>query len=133
MEESKKSWTVYKVYLLIASLVGLIWTLISLGIALTSLGQKLIITDMEYLMGERSYELQQCKEPYYYGKTTVNDENRRPSEEQIKTCEQEKKEQVVLWRNAITKGSVFGWIIWAILLWILFITHYPRFKRENRA
>ena len=49
MEDTKKSWTIHRVYLLVASLVGLIGGLISLGIALTSLGQRLIITNDEYV------------------------------------------------------------------------------------
>lgn len=133
MEETKKNWSIYRVYLLIASLVGLIWSLVSLGVALTSLWHRLIITDKEYLMWDRYYELQQCKEPYYYGKTTPNDQNRRPSEEQIKQCEEEKKEQVLLWRNVRTKETVLGWWIRAILFIVLFFTHYPRFRKENHA
>lgn len=133
MEDSKKTWSIYKLYLLIASLVWLIWWLISLWIALTSLGQRLIITNNEYLNWQRYYELQQCKEPYYYGKTAPKDESRRPTEEQIKTCETEKKEQVLLGRNVNVKETVLWWIIRAILFSILFFTHYPRFKKENHA
>ncbi len=96
MEESKKTWTIYKVYLLIASLVGLIGGLISLGVALTSLGQRLIITNEEYVNGQRYYELQECKDRYYYGKTTEKEENRKPTEEQVKTCETDKTKKMVL-------------------------------------
>lgn len=62
MEETRKSWTIFRVYLLIASVVGLIGGLVSIGIALTSAAQRLIITDHEYVYGQNYYELQQCKE-----------------------------------------------------------------------
>lgn len=133
MEETRKTWTIYKLYLLIASLVGLIGGLISLGIALTSLGQRLIITNEEYLRGRMSYELQQCKEPYYYGKTSASDQNRRPSEEKIKECEAKKSEDIVFTRRVNVKESTLGGGIRAILFIILFFTHYPRFRKENQS
>ncbi|MDD3262657.1 MAG: hypothetical protein PHR61_02320 [Candidatus Absconditabacteria bacterium] len=133
MEDTKKTWSIYKVYLLIASLVGLIGSLISLGIALTALGQRLVITNNEYVNGQRYYEMQQCKEAHYYGKTAPKDENRRPSEEQIKECEIEREEQILLGRNIHTKESILGGGIRAILFMILFFTHYPKFRKENHA
>lgn len=106
MEEQKKNWTIYKLYLLIASLVGLIGGLISLGIALTSLGQRLIITNEEYVRARMTYELQQCKEPYYYGKS--NDVKWTASEEQIKACEEKKSEDLVFTRRVEVKETVLG-------------------------
>ena len=133
MEESKKSWSIFKVYLLIASLVGLIGGLVSLGVALTSLAQRLIITNDEYVNGQRAYELQQCKEPYYYGKTETADKNRKPTDEQIKTCESEKTNQILVGRNVDTKMTVLGGGIRSIIFIVLFFTHYPRFRKENNA
>lgn len=131
MEEAKKTWTIYKVYLLIASLVGLVGTIIALGVALTSLGQRIVITNEEYVRGKMSYEFQQCKEPYYYGKTTPADTNRRPSEAQITECEATKKDDIIFTRRVDVKENVLGGGIRAILFAILFFTHYPRFKKES--
>ena len=133
MEETKKTWTIYKVYLLIASLVGLIGGLVSLWVGLTSLGQRLIITNEEYVNGQRYYELQECKDRYYYGKTTEKEENRKPTEEQIAKCEADKKENILLGRNVDVKQTVLGGGIRAILFGVLFFTHYPRFRKENNA
>lgn len=133
MEETKKNWTIYRVYLLIASLVGLIGGLISLGIALTSLAQRLIITNDEYVNGQRYYELQECKDRYYYGKVTEKDDNRKPTEEQVKTCETDKTEKILFGRNVEVKETVLGGGIRAILFAVLFFTHYPRFRKENNA
>jgi hypothetical protein len=135
VSESKKpsTWTIFRVYFLIASLVGLIGMLVSLGIALTSIAQRVIITDNEYIKGQRAYELQQCKEPYYYGKTDVANQNWKPTQQQIQTCETEKTEQVLLGRRVDFKMSVLGGGIRALLFAALFFTHYPRFKKENNA
>ncbi len=133
MEETKKTWTIYKVYLLIASLVGLIGGLVSLWVGLTSLGQRLIITNEEYVNGQRYYELQECKDRYYYGKTTEKEENRKPTEEQVKTCEEDKTKKMILWRNVDVKETVLWGAIRAILFTVLFFTHYPRFRKENNA
>jgi hypothetical protein len=67
-----------------------------------------IITDEEYVNGQNYYELQQCKEGYYYGKTDVKDANRKPSAEEKKTCETEKKSQLLLQRQVNFKQSVLG-------------------------
>ncbi len=133
MEETKKTWTIYKLYLLIASLVWLIGWLVSLGVALTSLGQRVIITNEEYVRWRMSYEFQQCKEPYYYGKTAPTEQNRRPSEEQIKECEATKTEDIVFTRRVDVKETTLGGGIRAILFATLFFTHYPRFRKENHS
>jgi hypothetical protein len=132
MEQAKKTWTTLRVYLLIASIVGLIGGLVALGVALTSLLQRLIITNEEFVQGQGSYEIDQCKQPYYYGKIDTANQNRKPSIEQIKTCEAEKTNQVLLRRNVDTKMTIIGGGIRAILFAILFFTHYPRFRRENK-
>jgi len=133
MDEAKKTWTIFRVYLLIASIVGLIGGLISLGIALTSLAQRLIITDNEYVKGQNYYQLDQCKQGYYYGKTAPTDATRKPSAEEQKTCEQTQTENLLLSRNVNTKMSVLGGGIRAILFAVLFFTHYPRFRKQNNA
>lgn len=134
MVDTKKEWGILKLYLIIASLVWLIWGLISLGIALTSLWKRVIITNEEYVRWRWRwhYELQQCKEQYFYGKTAPKDENRRPSEEQIKECEKTQTENIVFTRRIDVKETVLGWGIRAILFAILFFTHYPKFKKENK-
>jgi disulfide bond formation protein DsbB len=107
-ETSKKSWTIHRLYLLVASLVGLIGGLISIGIALSSVAEKVIITDHEYVYGQNYYELQQCKEGYYYGKTDPKDSNRKPSTEQKATCESEKSANLILQRQVNFKQSILG-------------------------
>jgi len=115
--------------LLIASIVGLIGGLVSLGIALTSVAQRLIITNDEYVRGRMSYELQQCKESYYYGKSA--DPKFAPSEDQIAKCETKKEEDIVFTRRLDFKETVLGGGIRAVLFAVLFFTHYPRFRKQN--
>jgi len=133
MEETRKSWTIFRVYLLIASVVGLIGGLVSIGIALTSAAQRLIITDHEYVYGQNYYELQQCKEWYYYGKTDPKDANRKPTAEQKATCESEKAANLTLQRQVDFKQTVLGGGIRALIFIALFATHYPRFKKQDKA
>lgn len=133
MEETKKSWTIFRVYLLIASIVGLIGGLVSIGIALTSAAQRLIITDHEYVYGQNYYELQQCKEGYYYGKTDPKDANRKPSADQKATCEAEKAANLTLQRQVDFKQTVLGGGIRALIFIALFVTHYPRFRKQDKT
>ena len=130
MEEQKKSWTIFRVYLLIASLVGLIGGLISLGIALTAVGQRIIVTQDEYVNGQRYYDLEACKNAIY--DAPVKEPNwRTPSATEIKTCKEEKTKQILLSRSVDFKQSVLGWGIRAVLFAVLFFTHYPRFRKQN--
>lgn len=129
MDEHKKTWTIFRVYLLIASLVGLIGGLVSLGIALTEVAQKIVITNEEYVRGRMSYEFQQCKEWYYYGKSA--DAKFTPTEDQIKKCETKKTEDSVFTRRVNFKETVLGAGIRAIVFAVLFFTHYPRFRKQN--
>ncbi len=125
----KKTWSAYKTYLAIASLTWLIWGVISLWIALTSLGERIIITNQEYVDWDRYYAIDQCSDWYYKWSEA---ERKTLSPEEIKECEEEQRTRLILARNVRTKESVFGGIIRAILFSALFFTHYPKFKKSDK-
>jgi len=55
----------FTVYLALVSLVAVIVMSVNLGILITFLGKYVIITDQEYIMSDRVYEIRQCEEPRY--------------------------------------------------------------------
>lgn len=55
----------FTVYLALVSLVAVIVMSVNLGILMTSLGKYIIITDQEYIMSDRVYEIRQCEEAKY--------------------------------------------------------------------
>ncbi len=142
-KETHKTWTTIKLYFLLISITWVIGSLITLGILLFSVAQKVIISDQDYIIAERYYELDQCEQDvakpikdyrvpsgYYEAEPRMNYE--KPTEEEIEKCKAEKTEQLILSRNAGFNTEVLWASIRAILFLILLFTHYPRFMVENR-
>ena len=119
--------TVIKIYFLIMTLVGIIGTLVSLGFFLYSIGKKAIITNDEYIVGERYYELDQCTNTIIAEKETV-----KPSEKDITKCKEEKKVMLIQSRNALFKTDMLSGGIWTLLFFIILMVHYPKFMRLNK-
>lgn len=82
--------SVLKIYFLIMTLVGVIGTLITFGILAFTGGKQLIITDEEYIVGDRYYELDSCKYNDYDG------------------CETEKKDMLIKSRKVMFKQDMLG-------------------------
>ncbi len=109
------------------TLVGMIGTLIALGFFLFNIGKKLIITNDEYIVGERYYELDQCTNTIIAEKETI-----KPSDADIAKCKEEKKGMLIQSRNATFKTDMLSGGIRTILFFIILMTHYPRFMKQNK-
>jgi len=116
-----------KIYFLIMSLVGVIGTLITFGILIFSIGKQVIITDNEYIAGDRYYEIENCKYNDYDGKEWT-----KATPAEITKCEEDKKVMLVQSRKVIFKEDVLGWAIWGILFLALLLIHYPRFMKFTK-
>lgn len=92
-----------KVYLLIMTLVGVIGTLISLGIVTFSTGKQIFITDEEYILGDRYYELESCKYNDY-----DNKEETKATPKEIEQCESEKTDMLIKSRKVNFKEDLLG-------------------------
>ena len=119
--------SVLRIYFLLMTLVGVIGTLIALGFFLYSIGKKVIITNDEYIVGERYYELDQCSNSIINDKQTVT-----PSKEDIAKCKEEKKVTLIQARSALFKEDMLSGAIRTILFFVLLMVHYPRFMRFNK-
>lgn len=108
------------------SLVGVIWTLITFGILAFSIGKQVIITNDEYIAGDRYYEIENCQYD------TIKDQANKPTQEEIIACEERKKITLIQSRKANFKQDVLGWAIWGILFLIVILIHYPRFMRFTK-
>ncbi|MDD3049385.1 MAG: hypothetical protein PHQ89_05395, partial [Bacilli bacterium] len=62
------------------SLVGVIGTLVTFGILTFSIGKQVIITDDEYIAGDRYYEIENCQYD------TIKDQASKPTQEEIVAC-----------------------------------------------
>ncbi len=124
--------SILRIYFLLMTLVAVIGTLVSLGFLLYAVGKKVIITNDEYIVGERYYELDMCTQGV--SKPTVANQNNMayPTDTEIAKCKEDKKTTLIQARNATFKTDVLGESIWTILFFILLMVHYPRFMKLNK-
>lgn len=102
---------------------------VNLGILITSTGKYLIITDEEYILSDRAWEVRNCSEPRWHdGKS----EERSPDE--IVICEEKAIESVLVQRSIYLKETFIESLAWFIVFGFLFWFHYPKFlaTREKR-
>lgn len=115
------------------TLVGVIGSLITMGILLYTVGKKVIITNDEYIIGERYYEIDSCATNSIPKPTASNPNNYvQPTPAEIEKCKADKKVELIQWRKAIFKTDVLGAAIRAILFLILLGVHYPKFMKANK-
>lgn len=124
--------SVLRIYFLLMTLVGVIGTLVSLGFLLYAVGKKVIITNDEYIVGERYYELDMCSNGT--SKPTPANQNYMayPTDAEIAKCKADKKVTLIQSRNATFKTDVLSGGIWTLLFFVLLMTHYPKFMRQNK-
>lgn len=116
-----------KIFLLIISLVGIIGTLVSFGLLIFSIGKQVIITDDEFIMGERYYELESCQYNDYDGK-----ESTKATPAEIAQCKEEKTAVLIQSRNATFKQDVLGGAIRGVLFLGLLLISYPKFMKLSK-
>jgi hypothetical protein len=114
------------------TLVGVIGTLIALGFLLYAIGKKIIITNDEYIVGERYYELDMCSNGVSKPIPANQNNMAYPTDTEMAKCKADKKVQLVAARNALFKTDMLSGGIWTLLFFILLLTHYPRFMRLNK-
>ncbi|PJA48321.1 MAG: hypothetical protein CO170_03135 [candidate division SR1 bacterium CG_4_9_14_3_um_filter_40_9] len=146
-----------KLYFLLITLVGVIGTLITLGILIFTVAKKFILTDQEYILSERYYELDVCSNPILkpitiqtttssvppmatsIATTTVSQQQAMPTEtyvsptdEEKAKCKAEKTDQLIQARGATFKMDVLSGGIRTVLFLVLLFTHYPRFVVDRQ-
>ena len=131
-----KEFTLLKIYLVIISVVWLIWAVIGYGNFWYQIIKHAIITPEEYVQWSYdNYLITQCKDPTVVpvkdttATTTVTKEK---TPEEIKKCQDEAKANMLARREFDYKDSLISWIVWWSVFLILFVTHFPVFYRRYR-
>jgi len=116
-----------KLYLLVATIAWLFGTIIAYGIATYSGLEYVVLTDDEYVMTNNNRrEIDNCSQPIYKPDTTVE----RTAEEK-ELCIAENTERLIKARKTDFKMTVLRWWVWGTIFLVLFLTHYPRFRKEQ--
>jgi len=117
-----------KIYFLIITLVGLIGSVVAIGALVSNIGKQLIISDQEYILGDRYYEIESCK----YNQYDSSEKATKPTSEVIAQCEEDKKEMLIQSRKVRFKENMINGTIRAIIFLTLLFIHYPRFIKKNK-
>lgn len=129
----KNRFSLFKFYLTMVSLVGVIGLAIGYGVALYNGIQSALISNEEYMAGQgRMYSLDQCKQPNYSTVVKPNETPVPPTAEEIAACEEKTTANLLAQRKYDTKQTVIGGITWGTLALILFLVHYPMFVKKSR-
>lgn len=115
------------VYLALVSFVAVVVMCVNLGILITSVGKFFIITDEEYILSDRAYEMRACSEPRWNGNTS---EEKTPDE--ILICEEKAKETAIAGRSINLKETFIESFAWFAVFWLLFWFHYPKFMMARK-
>jgi len=130
-----------KIYFLLMTMTGVIGTLVTMGILVFSVAKKIVITDQEYIISERYYELDSCNNPVLKTNTntvvaqptaTPSETYVQPTDAEKEKCKADKTVQLIAGRSATFKTDVLGGAIRSILFLTLLLTHYPRFIRSRK-
>ena len=129
----KKSWEkkifnshwLFTVYLALVSLVAVIVMSVNLGILVTWLWKHFIISDEEYLLSNRVWEIEQCSEP----RRLVDQETVERTPEEISECEERATNRALAQRSINLKEWVISSFAWFAIFGLLFLFHYPKFLK----
>ena len=129
------SWNFSKFYFSIVSIWSVIGMVIAFGTALYSGITNAIITDEEYLLWRNSREMTECSNDRYLEKPKIVDwietYTQKKTPEEIIICE-DKAKNTALAQRSLTKKETITWgLVRGILFTILFMTHFPRMRKED--
>lgn len=119
----------FTVYLALVSLVAVIVMSVNLGILITSIGKYVIITDQEYILSDRAWEVRQCSEPDW-----IKEEKVEKTGDEITACEEKAKVTALAQRSISLKETFIESLAWFAVFGLLFWFHYPKFlaTREKK-
>ncbi|MDA9129045.1 hypothetical protein N9J72_01040 [Candidatus Gracilibacteria bacterium] len=112
----------YNMYLALVSIVSVIVICVSLGTLASGTLNYIFITDQEYILSDRAWEIQQCSEPRY-----AREQQIEKTPQEILECEQKATERLIVARSVDMKETFINSLTWLVIFAILFGFHYPKF------
>ena len=125
----KQEFSLIKLYFLIATVVWLFGTIIAYGIGVYSGLEYTVITNDEYVTSTHNRrEIDNCSQPIWKADREISVER---TDEEKAVCTAEATERLVQSRRIDFKMSLLQWGVWGTIFLILFLFHYPRFRKEQ--
>lgn len=131
--------TLVSIYLLLASLAGIIGVTVGLGNFAYQYVSLAVISDQEYLAGRTDdWRISQCQDPAAkpyasVAPVTGTDALPPPTAEEIAECEEDARTLIVQSRHLMAKESAVTGAIWGGVFLVLFLFHFPFFIRQRAA
>ena len=119
----------YTLYLAGVSAIAVIVMSVNLGILITSVWKYIVITDSEYVLSDRAWEVRSCSEDRWVKEVPVE-----KTPEEIIECEEKAKVTALAQRSINLKETFIESFAWVIVFGLLFWFHYPKFlaTREKK-
>lgn len=119
----------FTVYLALVSFVAVVVMSVNLGILITSAGKYVLISEQEYVLSDRAWEVRQCSEPEW-----IKEEKVEKTVEEITTCEEKATITALAQRSISLKETFIESLAWFAVFGLLFWFHYPKFlaTREKK-
>jgi len=122
VKEIFSSHWLYILYLAWVSAIAVIVMSVNLGILITSVWKYVVITDQEYILSDRAWEIRSCSEPKW-----INDESVEKTTQEIEKCEAKAEITALAQRSINLKETFIESFAWFAVFGILFWFHYPKF------
>ncbi len=119
---------VFRIYIAVATIVGLVGSLISLGVLFSTLLNHLVITDEEYLTNRGGYEYQCTPENLKIATGST------APQKTYDQCMEDAKKQSLTQRSLETKQTGISSAVWGLLSLLIFIPHFRfiyRYRTED--
>jgi hypothetical protein len=125
-----------KLYFVIVSFAGIIWTVVWCWNLWYAAINKWLITDEEYIVWSYdSYELSNCENynnSWWPATKPIDWSYQKRTPEEIETCKIKARESILNKRGFNYKETIIWGTVWWTIFLILFLTHFPVFLRKYR-
>jgi hypothetical protein len=126
--------TLVSIYLLLASLAGIIGVTVGIGNFVYQYVSLAAISDTEYLAGRTDdWRITQCQDPNSkpFVSPTGTGALFPPTPQEVSECESKARDVMVQSRHLIAKESAITGAIWGGVFLVLFLFHFPFFIRRR--
>lgn len=124
MENKAKTWTkLFHLYLALISLGAFITLFVSGGIMINETFENILITDAEYLQNDYRVNSRAC-----------NEDNTKfaKKKQSIEDCQKDQEKKAIAKKELDYKKVLINGGTWFIIALIIFLIHYPAFRRTKK-
>lgn len=120
---------IFKIYLALVSFISIIVIVITFSILSTNVGEFFIISDKEYAASR--HDNNSCESEEIYNEKTNSNVKRYNTKQEIDKCNDDAKNYETQKRHINFKSNLIGSVAWLFSFMMLFVIHYPLFRKSD--